>query len=892
MALFILLSFCLILEVHPQNIPPPQLVVSSTERGSVQLDCKTPSAGGSQCYFYPEGDDKNLKLSPSCQLSLTDSDLTRWTGHSYRSPEPVRVICYYGVSESGVSKPSPHSLPATVTVLGKKPTVSASYFQEHGEFTAMCEIPLSGSVRADFRCNLYIGHLLFLKGESRKVNSGTWICSFTASKTDLLNRLRSVKSREVSCDYSLISDPSIRSPMSDSFDISKLIPVLTQSSITEEKSTAVSLVSSTRLTTTKSPTTAPLSTGSPAVPSSSAVTKMPSTATVSPASVPVSTTTAVPSSTAQTQTTRHYADYTSSQPQNPTVKGVTVNASSEKPSTAGTLLVVVLSVISASAVLVGLVIFLCKNQRTDRSDQWWVSCRSVNCVSRVSLFCLGDGEMALFILLSFCLILEVHPQNIPPPQLVVSSTERGSVQLDCKTSSAGVSPCHFYPEGEDENVKLSPSCQLSLTDADLTRWIRRSYRSPEPVRVICFYTVNISGVTKPSPHSLPATVTVLGKKPTVSASYFQEHGEFTAMCEIPLSGSVRADFRCSLYTGHLLFLKGESRKGNSGKWICSFTASKTDLMNHLRSVNSREVSCDYSLISDPSIRSPMSDSYDILKWIPVSTQSSITEEKSTAVSLVSSTRLTTTKSPTTAPLSTGSSAVPSSSAVTKMPSTATVSPAGVPVSTTTAVPSSTAQTQTTRHYADYTSSQPQNPTVKGVTVNASSEKPSTAGSTVPDKPFTFRTLLVVVLSVISASPVLVGLVIFLCKKQRTARLETLRRKVTLTSGDQGDMMAMLSVEECSPGAAGTYSLITSVPTPSKPSGSTMPIQNWEDSDPQAETYSEITSTAAPLEPPGPSEKRKEDSKTESDVYHTYCTIPDIPVASRQNDSFYSLIQKE
>ncbi|KAL7843727.1 hypothetical protein AOLI_G00252390 [Acnodon oligacanthus] len=76
MALFILLSFCLILEVHPQNVPQPQLVVSSTERGSVQLDCKTPSAGVSQCYFYPEEDDKNVKLSPSCQLTLTDSELT------------------------------------------------------------------------------------------------------------------------------------------------------------------------------------------------------------------------------------------------------------------------------------------------------------------------------------------------------------------------------------------------------------------------------------------------------------------------------------------------------------------------------------------------------------------------------------------------------------------------------------------------------------------------------------------------------------------------------------------------------------------------------------------------------------------------------------------------
>ncbi|XP_036415789.1 uncharacterized protein LOC118799826 isoform X6 [Colossoma macropomum] len=88
------------------------------------------------------------------------------------------------------------------------------------------------------------------------------------------------------------------------------------------------------------------------------------------------------------------------------------------------------------------------------------------------------------------------------------------------------------------------------------------------------------------------------------------------------------------------------------------------------------------------------------------------------------------------------------------------------------------------------------------------------------------------------------------QKAEGCQLETLRPKVSSAIGDQGDMMAVLSVEECSPGAAGTYSLITTVAAPSQPSGSTMPIQNMDDSDPQAVTYSEITLIAAPLEPPG------------------------------------------
>ena len=49
-----------------------------------------------------------------------------------------------------------------------------------------------------------------------------------------------------------------------------------------------------------------------------------------------------------------------------------------------------------------------------RSERWWFSCHSlwtvlVGCLG--ALVSLGGGEMALFILLSFCLILEVHPQS-------------------------------------------------------------------------------------------------------------------------------------------------------------------------------------------------------------------------------------------------------------------------------------------------------------------------------------------------------------------------------------------------------------------------------------------------------------------------------------------------
>ncbi|KAL6464299.1 hypothetical protein MHYP_G00266160 [Metynnis hypsauchen] len=422
--------------------------------------------------------------------------------------------------------------------------------------------------------------------------------------------------------------------------------------------------------------------------------------------------------------------------------------------------------------------------------------------------------MALFILLSFCLILEVYPQNVSQPQLVVSSTERGSVQLDCKTPSAGVSQCHFYLQGNYTNTK-SPSCQLSLTDSKLTRWTGRSYSSPEPVRVICFYTVSLSGVSRSSPHSLPANITVLDKKPAVRISYHSQRDVFTAVCEIPLSGS-GADFRCNLYTGHLQFLKTESRRGRSGMLSCVFTASKTDLLNRLQSVKSREVSCDYSLNSDPSVRSPMSDSYDILNLIPTPAQPPVPVEKSTAASLASSARLITNKDPKT-----------------------TLSALHT-THTETVMVSSTAST------------------VMRITSHSSSEAhPTTAAKTEGRRPKS--SLLIIILSVTGTSVLLAGVmtIIFVCrfiKKQRTDRLQ-----VDSARRDQGDMMAMLSVEELSPGAAGTYSA--------------------------------ITSESRSFQPAGPSKKGKQISEeTETDVYHIYCTIPDIPVASKQNDSVYSLIK--
>ncbi|MCJ8744199.1 hypothetical protein PDJAM_G00115670 [Pangasius djambal] len=240
--LVLMFFFHLILDINSQNVPQPRLLVSPdviTEiRGSVQLYCDVPhNAKVSQCYFYPEREKTSLKLSPSCQLSVTGSELIRWTGR--RSPGALHIVCYYAVDNSNRT-PSPHSLPAPVTVLNQKPKLSGNHDAQSDEFTLSCQIPASESGTADFSCNLYTAEnpQPWQHQRSQKRRSGGAFCIFNAQRNDVFHRLQSVKRREASCDYSLTSDPTARSLMSDNYSLIHFLPTPTQPSITTEKSTA------------------------------------------------------------------------------------------------------------------------------------------------------------------------------------------------------------------------------------------------------------------------------------------------------------------------------------------------------------------------------------------------------------------------------------------------------------------------------------------------------------------------------------------------------------------------------------------------------------------------------------------------------------------------------
>ncbi|XP_060766671.1 mucin-2-like isoform X3 [Neoarius graeffei] len=661
--------------ITPEKSPAhvPQLLVSPevlTERGSVELHCSVPNnVKVSRCSFYPEGDDTFIKLSPSpsCRLSVTGSDLIRWTGRS--SPETLRIICFY-VLDNSVRSPSPHSRPAPVTVLNQKPKLSVVYDDQLHKFTFSCEIPGSESVTADLSCNLYTGEKtqFFSNTSFQKRDSGKAVCVFIADRNDVFNRQPSVKSREVSCDYSVTSDPTARSPMSEKYNTMRFFPSPTQSSITPEKS---------------------------------------------PAHV---------------------------------------------------------------------------------------------------------------------------PQLLVSPEVL---TERGSVELHCSVPhNVKVSRCSFYPEGDDTNIKPSPSpsCRLSVTGSDLIRWTGRS--SPGTLRIICFYVLDNSD-RSPSPHSRPAPVTVLSKinitpnqKPKLSVSHDNQSDEFRFSCEIPGSESVTADLSCNLYTGEKtqFFLKTSFQKRDSGKVVCVFIADRNDVFNRLQSVKSRKVSCDYSVTSDPTARSPMSKKYNMMHFFPETPQRPTTKPSPTVLS----TRLITTR-PTamsfSSPSTTSSTTKEKTRAESHGPSTPT--------------------TDRKKPTAGFSSPSTTSSTTKEKT-RAESHGPSTP--TTDRKKPTAGSLLVLLLSVLSVCVLLAGMMsVCLCSFIRKQTAE--RRKMDLAQG----VLSMHKMKTSGSEDPGTYSVISSVPSPS------LLLESSSD--------------------------RKEDSvKPEDDGEHVYCFITDTQVGPKDKGAVYSLLQ--
>ncbi|XP_047666485.1 flocculation protein FLO11-like isoform X9 [Tachysurus fulvidraco] len=354
--LVLLIFFHLILDINSQNLPQPQLSVSPeviTQRGSVQLHCHVPDhVKVYQCSFYPETQNTNVENSPSCQLSVTGSELIRWTGH--RSPKALRIICFYALDKT-VRTPSPHSLPAPVTVLYQKPILSVNYDNQTDEFRLSCEIPESESVTADVSCYLYTGenpqpYRKIRRSKTRK--SGRFSCIFEVQRNDMFNVLQPVKSSEVSCDYSLSSDSTARSLMSDKYNLIPFFPTPTQTSTTVT-STAGLFSTLTQTSTTET------STGLFPSPKQTSTTETSagSFPTITQTSTTETFTTASPASTTDLINTTHITTHLSSEV--PSTSSTTNEKTHSPPetSTTGSFFVLILSVHAVSVSLAALMSF-------------------------------------------------------------------------------------------------------------------------------------------------------------------------------------------------------------------------------------------------------------------------------------------------------------------------------------------------------------------------------------------------------------------------------------------------------------------------------------------------------------------------------------------------------
>ncbi|XP_051768201.1 mucin-3A-like isoform X2 [Ctenopharyngodon idella] len=520
--------------------------------------------------------------------------------------------------------------------------------------------------------------------------------------------------------------------------------------------------------------------------------------------------------------------------------------------------------------------------------------------------------MELFIFIAFLLLMEV--QSYKSPAVKVSPDvirESSSVKMICEMLPADVAvkQCYFYiNRGKEKNIKVSPSCELNLTGAEVLIWA--AVKSPASININCFYTIHKHGIDKPSSHSPAATVTVLGslQKPTMSVS--DDDVQINIACEILLS--VRVDFICRLYTEDGLLRTSYSQGKQSGGHLCMFYSSHSEL---LTGSENRQLSCDYSLNTEPEIRSPRSDTITVrapdAHHVTTAKKTSLplmsTSETYSTADSHSKSNLSTTSEETTSPdahhvttakktslplMSTSetySSAVDShskSNLPTTSEETTFSTPATnahvTPAMTTYSFSKSNLPTSTTKETTfSTTSTQKTSQRDTKISIMAAVSTTKTPESTRTDTWF-------IALVSTAAGVILIGLIClccFACKK-RTRKSNKMR---SITSDVPSQEIGMSS------GPAETYSLITSVPATSQPIsvGLEHPDSHQDNTPDPTATYSFVMSDNSMYQPSDVLVNKQQtegSTKENENVYHLYCTIPDKPVHSNAADQVYSLVK--
>ncbi|KAK7127524.1 hypothetical protein R3I93_020188 [Phoxinus phoxinus] len=158
--------------------------------------------------------------------------------------------------------------------------------------------------------------------------------------------------------------------------------------------------------------------------------------------------------------------------------------------------------------------------------------------------------MALFILITFQLLLQVKSQGLPQANLTIFptfSTYGEEVQMFCGGhENQHVSECMFYPAGQENYKKPSSLCNITLTIIELIMWSQDPESSH--VNVSCYYTVYGLGENATSPHSDEVSVRVRGLAAMSSLSPITVHDSPTTLISNGTSEGLAAMSSLSLST--------------------------------------------------------------------------------------------------------------------------------------------------------------------------------------------------------------------------------------------------------------------------------------------------------------------------------------------------------
>ncbi|XP_068998970.1 uncharacterized protein [Embiotoca jacksoni] len=337
------------------------------------------------------------------------------------------------------------------------------------------------------------------------------------------------------------------------------------------------------------------------------------------------------------------------------------------------------------------------------------------------------------------------------------------------------------------------------------------------------------------------------------------------ICSLP--GSVKHDTTCNLYFGEgsrpvetTTIWKRISKK----QWFCLFTVTLEDFQRFLHSVQQKEVSCDYSLESEPNSLSPRSDGYSLTDIFERESIMTRTKSAST-MSTESTVRTPTVCSPTT-------SVKPESESHRLTPFwtfTTTTGSVTANLSPTTDMTSAVKQTEND-NFIDQTfksgtdagllPEHPKNPGTESTVLTPTVCSPTT--SVKPESEASVWKSAVAVAGFVTLVVILLVLARFI--KRRTESCTYKRTHGSITASQRSvadDVVCMRNLDhgELLREDEGAYEVITSVSANGCSTGS----EKLNRQEPQSEN---------------------------SDLYHVYCTISEDPAASALQDMVYSILQ--